>query len=113
MDSQGMKGFYSMKKSEWEETQGNGASIWLPAGTSSSEICLINTSELGCGTRRGANVGKGLMWGQPLCWSPLECLVGYISFSFRRHECRGLPVAWWLLGTQHTYSADGKPQGLM
>lgn len=30
-------------KSEWEETQGNGAIRWLLAGTRSSEICLINT----------------------------------------------------------------------
>lgn len=41
------------------------------AGTSSSEICLINTSELVCGTRRGASVGKGLCVGLP---SLLEAL---------------------------------------
>lgn len=63
MDSQGMKGFYSTKKSEWEETQGHGARAGLPAGTSSSEICLINISELVCGTQRGASVGKGLYVG--------------------------------------------------
>lgn len=28
VDSQGLTGFYSMKKSEWEETQGNGANLW-------------------------------------------------------------------------------------
>lgn len=35
--------FLFVKKLEWEETQGNLAILWLPAGTSSSEICLINT----------------------------------------------------------------------
>lgn len=34
--------FLFMKKLEWEETQGNLAILWLPPGTSSSEICLIN-----------------------------------------------------------------------
>lgn len=43
-DSQGTKGFHSTKKLEWEETQGKMVAIlWLSAGTSSSEICLINT----------------------------------------------------------------------
>lgn len=113
MDSQGMKGSCSTRKSEWEETQGKGAIVWLLAGTSSSEICLINPSGLVCGTGRGASVGKGPHVGLLLCRSPLECLVGYISFSFRRHERGGLAMAWALLGTPHTPTADGRPQGLM
>lgn len=61
----------------------------------------------------GASVGRGLDLGLASLLEALECLVGYISFSFRRHECRGLPGTWLLLGTQRTSTADGKPQGLM
>lgn len=97
MDSQGMKGFYSTKKSEWEETQGNGASVWRPAGSSSSEICLINTSELGCGTQRGASEGKGLYVGPASLLESLgvPCWV-YFSHSggMDAEDSWGLVAPW-------------------
>lgn len=51
-------GSYPMKKSEWEETQGSGAIPRLPAGTSSSVICLINTPQLVGGTHVGPVRGR-------------------------------------------------------
>ena len=47
-----------MKKSEWEEMQGSGAIPWLPARTSSSVICLINTLQLVGGTHVGPVQGR-------------------------------------------------------
>lgn len=82
MASQGTKGFYPMKTSGWEEMQGNRAILRLPAGTSCSEICLINTSNR-CGSK-GSRPGEGPVQGFLLGWSPPECLVGYVSLSFRR-----------------------------
>lgn len=61
----------------------------------------------------GASVGKGLEAGLASLLEALGCLGGYVSFSFRKHECKGLPVAWPLPGTRRTSSADGKPQGPM
>lgn len=98
VDSQGTKGFYSTKKSEWEETQGNGAIVWLPAGTSSSEICLINTSELVCGTQRGAHAGKGLSVGlaSPLASLGVPCWVHFFLIQEARTQrtSRGLVATW-------------------
>lgn len=71
-----------MKKSEWEETQGNGAILWPPAGTSSSETCLINPSELVCGTQREPVWGGALTWGWLPCWRPSSALWGiFLSHS--------------------------------
>ena len=103
---------YPMKKSEWEETQGSGAIPRLPAGTSSSVICLIH-SPAGWWYPRGASAGKGLARGLLPFWRPSECLVGgVISFSFSRHGCRGLPGSWSLPGAQCVDVAVGQPRGL-
>lgn len=82
-------------KSEWEETQGNGAIRWLLAGTSSSEICLINTLDW-CVVRKGSWWERSLSRCS-LPWHLLECLVGCIPFLFRRHGCRGHIVTWYLV----------------
>lgn len=68
-------------KSEWEETQGNGAIHWLLAGTSSSEICLINTSNWFV-VHKGELVGEKPVQRAPfvgISWSAL--LGAFLSYS--------------------------------
>lgn len=67
-------------ESEWEETQGNGAICWLLAGTSSSEICLINTKNI-CGTQ-GELVGEKPVHRAPFVGVSWSALLGvFLSYS--------------------------------
>lgn len=62
MDSQKLTGFYSMKKSEWEETQGNGANVWArlePAVQRSALKTLQNWFAIHRGSQRGEGPRRG------------------------------------------------------
>lgn len=64
MDSQGMKKVSIQRRNpSGKRRRETGPAFGSRLEVAASEICLINTSELGCGTQRGASEGKGLYVG--------------------------------------------------